>query len=66
VSRLHALADELDLKAGELFGVIRAAVTGNRMSPPLFDTPHVLGRERSLTRTREARQIQKAALASKI
>jgi len=47
---LRALADELDLKAGELFGIIRVAVTGKKVAPPLFGTLSVLGRERVLER----------------
>jgi len=56
---LRALADELGLKAGQLFGIIRAAVTGKKVSPPLFGTLHVLGRERSLARMRQALQTGK-------
>jgi glutamyl-tRNA synthetase len=59
---LRALADDLGLKAGQLFGVIRAAVTGKKVSPPLFGTLHVLGRERTLARLRQACQKGKTAL----
>jgi len=62
---LRALVDELGLKAGQLFGVIRVAVTGKTVSPPLFGTLHVLGRERSLARMRQALQTGKRALADK-
>jgi glutamyl-tRNA synthetase len=47
---LRALADDLGLKAGQLFGVIRVATTGKKVAPPLFGTLAVLGRERSLAR----------------
>jgi glutamyl-tRNA synthetase len=60
---LRALADELGLKAGQLFGIIRAAVTGKKVSPPLFGTLHVLGRERSLTRMRQALQTGRGTAA---
>lgn len=49
-STLRSLADELGLKAGVLFGVIRVAVTGRTASPPLFETMEVLGKERCLSR----------------
>jgi glutamyl-tRNA synthetase len=45
---LRPLAEELGLKAGQLFGSLRVATTGLRVSPPLFQTMELLGRERSL------------------
>lgn len=47
---MRALVDELGLKAGQLFGIIRVAVTGKTVAPPLFETIAVLGRERSVLR----------------
>lgn len=46
---MRALVDELGLKAGQLFGIIRVAVTGKKVAPPLFETMAVLGRGRSLS-----------------
>ena len=43
---LRPLAEELGLKTGAFFGLLRAAVTGRLVSPPLFETMQVLGRER--------------------
>jgi glutamyl/glutaminyl-tRNA synthetase len=51
---LRPLAEELGLKAGQLFGVIRVAVTGRTATPPLFQTMAVLGREKGLGRLAEA------------
>ncbi len=53
-TRLRALVAELGLKPVQLFTSIRVAVTGRTVSPPLFDTLAVLGRERSLARLRQA------------
>ncbi|MBA7713587.1 Glutamate--tRNA ligase 2 [subsurface metagenome] len=47
---LRPLAPELGLKTGQLFSVLRVAVTGQTAAPPLFETMAVLGRERSLKR----------------
>ncbi len=47
---LRPLAEELGLKAGQLFGVLRVAVTGRTAAPPLFQTMAILGRERCLGR----------------
>jgi glutamyl-tRNA synthetase len=46
---LRALAGELDLKVGPLFGILRGAVTGQRVSPPLFETMEIMGRARVLS-----------------
>ena len=49
-SPMRALADNLGLKAGQLFGIIRVAITGSKVSPPLFETMAVLGQARTLAR----------------
>jgi glutamyl-tRNA synthetase len=50
-----ALIDGLGLKPRKAFGPIRVAITGATVSPPLFESLELLGRERSLRRLREAR-----------
>lgn len=47
---LRDLADELGVKAGAIFGILRGAVTGRKVSPPLFETMDIMGRERVLDR----------------
>ncbi len=44
------LVDELGLKPRNAFGPVRVAVTGRKVSPPLFESLELLGRERSLAR----------------
>jgi glutamyl-tRNA synthetase len=51
---LRPLAEGLGVKAGDLFGVIRVAVTGKTAAPPLFETLEVLGRERTIERLEAA------------
>jgi len=53
---LRPLAEELGLKAGQLFGALRTAVTGRTATPPLFQTMAVLGKERCLKRIDTALQ----------
>lgn len=53
-ARLYPLAEEMGLKPGSLFGVLRVAVTGKKVAPPLFGTLAVLGRETVLSRIDEA------------
>jgi glutamyl-tRNA synthetase len=45
-----ALVEKLELKPRLAFGPVRVAATGRRVSPPLFQSLELLGRERSLTR----------------
>jgi glutamyl-tRNA synthetase len=54
---LRRLVEEMGLKAGQLFGIIRVAVTGKRVAPPLFGTLSILGRERVLSRLGEAEAL---------
>jgi len=49
-AEFRPLAEELGLKAGQLFGALRTAVTGRTATPPLFQTMAVLGKERCLER----------------
>jgi glutamyl-tRNA synthetase len=51
-----ALIDGLELKPRKAFGPIRVAVTGASVSPPLFESMELLGRDRSLARLRAARE----------
>jgi glutamyl-tRNA synthetase len=44
------LVDGLGLKPRDAFGPVRVAVTGRRISPPLFESLELLGRERTLGR----------------
>ncbi|CAI8023991.1 Glutamate--tRNA ligase, partial [Geodia barretti] len=48
--RLRALGEELELTPRRFFGTLRWAVTGRNVSPPLFETMEVLGRDRVLSR----------------
>jgi glutamyl-tRNA synthetase len=58
-----ALIDGLELKPRKAFGPIRVAATGATVSPPLFESLELLGRERSLARLRAGRDHAAAATA---
>jgi glutamyl-tRNA synthetase len=47
---LRGLADELGQKPRQAFAPIRVAVTGSKVSPGLFESLELLGREKSLAR----------------
>ncbi len=54
---LRALAEELGLKSGQLLGLIRVAITGKEVAPPLFETMAVLGREKTLARLARGAEV---------
>ncbi len=47
---LRTLADKLEIKPGQLFGVLRVATTGRTAAPGIFETLAVLGSERVIGR----------------
>jgi glutamyl-tRNA synthetase len=51
----RALIDGLELKPRKAFGPVRVAVTGSSVSPPLYESLELLGRERTLARLRAGR-----------
>ncbi len=51
---LRALADRLGQKPRQAFQPIRIAVTGSKVSPGLFESIELLGREETLVRIRSA------------
>jgi glutamyl-tRNA synthetase len=53
---LRAAAQELGLKAGQMFQPIRVAVCGRKNAPPLFETLQVLGKQTALARIDQALQ----------
>ncbi|MDP6793682.1 MAG: hypothetical protein QF660_06475, partial [Anaerolineales bacterium] len=56
---LRALADKLGLKVGQLLTPVRVAVSGQRVSPPLFETLEILGRQTTLQRIENAANLLK-------
>ena len=58
-----SLLENLALKPRKAFGPIRVAATGATVSPPLFESLELLGRERSLHRLRAGRDYAAAAAA---
>jgi glutamyl-tRNA synthetase len=51
---MRALVEELGLSAGQVFGILRVAVTGQTVSPPLFESMAIVGKEKVLERIRSA------------
>jgi glutamyl-tRNA synthetase len=47
---MRALVEDLGLSAGQVFGILRVAVTGQKVSPPLLESMQVIGREKVMAR----------------
>jgi len=51
---MRTAAEELDIRAGDLFALARLAVTGTRISPPLFESMEIVGKGLSVERIEAA------------
>jgi glutamyl-tRNA synthetase len=61
----RGLAQELGIKAGDLMGAARVALTGRTVAPGLFEVMALLGRERAVARLTQAseRWVEESPLA---
>jgi glutamyl-tRNA synthetase len=55
-SLLGQVGESLSLSRRQFFGLLRTAATGRNVSPPLFETMDVMGRDRILARLGQAAQ----------
>jgi glutamyl-tRNA synthetase len=51
---MRAYVERSGFSAGQVFGILRAAVTGQKVSPPLFESMEIIGREKVLQRLKHA------------
>lgn len=51
---LRAYVEESGLSANQVFGILRVATTGQKVSPPLFESMEIIGREKCLQRIQNA------------
>ncbi|MCI0828877.1 MAG: glutamate--tRNA ligase [Chloroflexi bacterium] len=58
---LTVTGEKLSLSRRQFFGVLRVAATGRAVSPPLFETLEVLGKDRTVSRVKNAIQRFSAA-----
>jgi len=61
---MRGLAQEKAWKAPALFMLLRVAVTGQTVSPPLFECMEVLGKEKTISRIKGALKILEADLSA--
>lgn len=57
---MRELVAELGLKPAQVFGVLRVATTGQRVSPPLFESMEIIGKDTVLARIKAAAEILRA------
>jgi glutamyl-tRNA synthetase len=51
---MRLLVEQLGLSPNQVFGILRVAVTGQTVSPPLFESMEILGKDRVLERLKTA------------
>jgi len=54
---MRVYVEESGYKAGQVFGILRVAVTGQTVSPPLFESMEIIGREKVLERLKKTVEI---------
>jgi glutamyl-tRNA synthetase len=56
---LRAYIEESGLNANQVFGLLRVAITGQKVSPPLFESMEIIGKAKCLARINNAIEILK-------
>jgi glutamyl-tRNA synthetase len=54
---MRAYVEQSGLNANQVFGFLRVATTGQKVSPPLFESMEIIGREKCLQRIKNAIEI---------
>lgn len=57
---MRSLVESLGFSAGQVFGILRMAVTGQKVSPPLFESMAIIGKPKVMSRIQKAiRMLEK-------
>lgn len=56
---MRAYVESSDFSAGQVFGILRVAATGQKVSPPLFESLEIIGKEKVLARLKNAIELLK-------
>jgi glutamyl-tRNA synthetase len=51
---MREFVEKSGLSANQVFGILRVAVTGQKVSPPLFESMEIIGKEKVLERLQRA------------
>ncbi len=54
---MRAYVEESGFTAGQVFGILRVAITGQKVSPPLFESMEILGYKQVMARINRAIQV---------
>jgi len=57
---MRELVERSGLKAGQVFGLMRIAITGQKVSPPLFESMEIVGKDKVIRRMRQAVEMLSA------
>ena len=59
---LRELAEEMELKPGQVFGILRVVITGQQVSPPLLESMTVIGKVKVIARMQEALDLLRSTI----
>lgn len=54
---MRGLVETLGWKAGQVFGVLRVAITGQQVSPPLFESMEIIGKDVCVVRIKKGIEL---------
>ena len=54
---MRAYVEQSGLNVNQVFGILRVATTGQKVSPPLFESMEIIGREKCLQRIKNAVEV---------
>ena len=57
---MREFVEKSGLSPDQVFGILRVAVTGQKVSPPLFESMEIIGKEKVLQRVQKAIELLSA------
>ena len=54
---MRAFVESSGMNTNQVFGILRVAVTGQKVSPPLFESMEIIGKEKCLKRLQKAIEL---------
>ena len=59
-TKMRETVEALGFSAGQVFGILRMAITGQKVSPPLFESIEIIGKEVVMERLEKAQKLLQA------
>ena len=63
---MRELVEQSGLKAGQVFGLMRNAITAQRVSPPLFESMQIIGKDKVVARMRRAVELLSGSVGDRL